>query len=198
MSAAADPGVGGFRPDQPRDGEPSDLEHPDIGPPDLRAFDDVLAANDGYAKTFQLAGLPAVAGRGLAVVTCMDSRIEPLQMLGLSAGDAKILRNAGARVTADVLRTLVLAVHLLGVTRVMVVTHTKCRMAQSSDDEVHAHILRTSGVDSRSLEFGTTSDQEASLREDVVRIRAHPLLPDDLAVLGCHYDVDSGELTPVV
>ena len=81
-------------------------------------FADVLGANDAYAQGFRLAGLPARAAAGLAILTCMDSRIEPLPLLGLRPGDAKILRNAGARVTDDVLRTLVLASYLLGVDRV--------------------------------------------------------------------------------
>ncbi len=89
---------------------------------------DVLAANEAYAQEFRLEGLAPRAAMGLAVLTCMDSRIEPLRMLGLEPGDAKILRNAGARVTDDVLRTLVLASYLLGVDRAMVVAHTKCRM----------------------------------------------------------------------
>ena len=92
-------------------------------------FEDVLAANEAYAHGFRLEGLEPVAAKGLAVLTCMDSRIEPLAMLGLEPGDAKILRNAGARVTDDVLRTLVLASYLLGVDRAMIVAHTKCRMA---------------------------------------------------------------------
>jgi len=161
-------------------------------------FADLLEANAAYARSFSLQGLAPRAARGLAVVTCMDSRIEPLAMLGLQPGDAKILRNAGARVTDDVLRTLVLAVYLLGVTRVLVVPHTKCRMAQSSDDDVHELIRSTTGVDTRSLEFRTTPDQEASLREDITRIEAHPMLPRDLAVAGCMYDVDTGVLTRLV
>src|SRR5690606_41676244 len=96
------------------------------------AFDDVLAANEDYVRSFDLAGLQPVAARGLALVTCMDSRIEPLDMLGLKPGDAKILRNAGARVTDDTLRTLVLAVYLLGVNRVIVLPHTRCKMASGS------------------------------------------------------------------
>src|SRR3954451_21824202 len=101
-------------------------------------FDDVLEANEAYVAGFQLAGLQARAARGLAVLTCMDSRIEPLAMLGLGPGDAKILRNAGARVTDDVLRTLVLASYLLGVDRVMVIAHTDCRMTAGAEEDVHA------------------------------------------------------------
>src|ERR1700761_3047249 len=96
-------------------------------------FDDVLAANADYAARFTDRGLAGRAARGLAVITCMDSRISPLQMLGLTDGDAKILRNAGARVTDDVLRTLVLAVHLLGVERVLLIAHTDCRMTKVTD-----------------------------------------------------------------
>ena len=103
-------------------------------------FFDVLAANRSYAATYRFAGLEPHAARGLAVLTCMDSRIDPLRMLGLRPGDAKILRNAGARVTDDVLRTLVLATTLLDVERVMVVAHTQCRMAAGTEDEVHAAI----------------------------------------------------------
>ena len=95
-----------------------------------RTFADVLAANETYANGFPLRGLQARATKGLAVLTCIDSRIEPLAMLGLRPGDAKILRNAGARVTDDVLRTLVFASYLLGVDRAMVIAHTDCRMAR--------------------------------------------------------------------
>src|SRR3954464_8014454 len=145
----------------------------------MDSFDDVLSANAEYAKQFRDPGRPGMAARGLAVVTCMDSRISPLEMLGLEPGDAKILRNAGARVTDDVLRTLVLAIHLLGVDRVMVVAHTDCRMTKVTDDEVHADILER-GVDTRSLEFHTISDQADTLRRDVQRIRSSPYLPAGL------------------
>jgi carbonic anhydrase len=157
-------------------------------------FDDLLAANEGYAARFSAADLPGRAARGLAVVTCMDSRIEPLQMLGLSNGDAKILRNAGARVTDDVLRTLVLATHLLGVQRVMVVAHTDCRMSKVTDEQVHAQIWEQAGLDTRSLEFRTVADQKAMLAADVQRIRSSPYMPADLPVLGTLYDVSTGRL----
>ena len=161
-------------------------------------FDDLLAANRDYAATYPRERLAGRAARGLAVVTCMDSRIEPLQMLGLSRGDAKILRNAGARVTDDVLRTLVLAVHLLSVERIMVVTHTDCRMATVTDEQVHASILEQSGLDTRSLEFRTMDDQLTSLAQDVQRVRSSPYLPAGLPVAGCRYDVETGRLEIVV
>jgi carbonic anhydrase len=158
------------------------------------AFDDLLAANETYANTFSDGELTGRAARGLAVVTCMDSRIDPLGLLGLHAGDAKILRNAGARVTDDVLRTLVLAVYLLGVDRVLVMPHTDCRMAKSTDEEVHRLIATEHGIDTRSLEFQTVRDQEETLRHDITRIMTSPFLPQTLTVGGALYDVRTGRL----
>lgn len=159
-------------------------------------FADVLAANDAYRQGFELAGLEARAARGLAVLTCMDSRIEPLAMLGLRPGDAKILRNAGARVTDDVLRTLVLATYLLGVERAMIVAHTKCRMAAGDEEDVHDAVRAAGGPDTRSLAFLVTSDQEATLRADVQRVRSWPYLAG-LQVGGFLYDVDTGRLSRI-
>ena len=157
-------------------------------------FADVLAANADYAARYELAGLEATAARGLGVLTCMDSRIDPLSLLGLEPGDAKILRNAGARVTDDVLRTLVLARYLLGVDRVMVMAHTRCRMACGAEDRVHDDIRAAGGPDTRSISFLTTADQQATVVEDVQRIRSSPYF-DDVAVGGFLYDLDTGRLT---
>ena len=162
--------------------------------PDDPTFADVLAANAAYTRDFRLGGLQATAARGLAVLTCIDSRIEPLALLGLCPGDAKILRNAGARVTDDVLRTLVLASYLLGVDRAMVIAHTNCRMAAGGEDEVHDAVEAAGGPDTRSLAFLVTDDQEATLHEDVQRIRSWPYL-ERLRVGGFLYDVESGRLT---
>ncbi len=166
--------------------------------PGLPAFHDVLAGNAGYAERFVDDGLRGRAARGLAVVTCMDSRIEPLQMLGLSRGDAKILRNAGARVTDDVLRTLVLAVALLGVERVLVVPHTDCGMASRSDEQVQEAVYANTQVDARSIDFFTVRDQREALERDVQRVRSWPFLPRGLPVTGAIYDVRSGRLEVAV
>ena len=164
---------------------------------DSGAFEDILAGNAVFAEQFEGRGLPAIAARGLAVVTCMDSRIEPLHAMGLRAGDAKILRNAGARVTDDVLRTLVLAVYALGVNRVLVMPHTQCRMASTTESEIHRLIAERGGLDSRSLDFLTTDDLHAALRHDLIKLRAWPYLPDDVAIGGAIYDVGTGLLEPV-
>jgi carbonic anhydrase len=160
-------------------------------------FADVVAANRAHVETFTPIVAAGVARRELAVVTCMDSRIDPLAMLGLSPGDAKILRNAGARVTDDVLRTLVLAAYLLGVRRVMVVAHTGCRMSGCTEADVHEAIAASGGPDTTSLSFLTTTDQEQALYTDVARVRAWPYLTD-LVVGGFIYDLQSGALRRVI
>ena len=160
-------------------------------------FDDVLKANEIFASRFTSEDLTGTAIKGLAIVTCMDSRIDPLRIVGMHAGDAKILRNAGARVTDDVLRTLVLASHLLGVNRVLVMPHTYCRMASTDEDGIHAAISMKSGVDTRSLDFQTTTDQLGALLKDIVKIESYPLLHDEVRVMGAIYDVKSGLLKAV-
>ncbi|HWH30899.1 MAG TPA: carbonic anhydrase [Mycobacteriales bacterium] len=164
----------------------------------MTAFADELAANAEYAAAFADHDLPAPAARGLAVVTCMDSRIDPLRMLGLRTGDAKVLRNPGGQVTDDVLTALVLAAHLLSVQRVLVVQHTDCRMAKVTDEQAHDAIREAGGVDTRSLVFGTIGDQRAALERDVQRVKSSPYLPPDLAVGGALYDVRSGRLELLV
>jgi carbonic anhydrase len=163
----------------------------------LEFFQDVLNANYSFAQTFQHSELTGTARKGLAIVTCMDSRISPLAVVGMQAGDAKILRNAGARVTDDVLRTLVLASYLLGVNRVLVMPHTDCRMASADEATIHATIKDQFGVDTRSLEFRTVSDQRSALTIDVTRIRTYPLLQKGVSVAGAIYNVSTGKLEPV-
>jgi carbonic anhydrase len=128
----------------------------------------------------------------------MDSRIDPLKIVGMSAGDVKILRNAGARVTDDMLRTLLLATYLLEVKRVLVMPHTDCRMASGTEEQIHQALFDASGVDTRSIEIRTVTDQVAALKDDVVSIQNYPLLPKDLEVVGAIFDVKSGELRKVV
>ncbi|MBK6763576.1 MAG: carbonic anhydrase [Micrococcales bacterium] len=157
-------------------------------------FEDVLAGNREFVQDHHHSGLSGRAAKGLALITCMDSRIDPLAALGMHAGDMKILRNAGARVTDDVLRTLVLATYLLNVDRVIVMPHTDCRMAKNTEAQVHDAILEEHGVDTRSLEFRTIDDPMTTLRADVQRIRSFPFIPDNVVVAGAMYDVATGAL----
>jgi carbonic anhydrase len=157
-------------------------------------FDDLLAANRTFAESFSLAGFDGVAHAGVALVTCMDSRIDPLRMLGLKPGDAKIFRNPGGRVTQAALEALVLGVHLLGVERILVVPHTRCAMATNTVAELRAKISESSGQDASWQSFGVIEDQIAALREDIRILRSHPLIPERVAIGGFMYDVDTGLL----
>jgi carbonic anhydrase len=159
-------------------------------------FSDLFIGNGLFVANFQGSNLTGSAAKGLAIVTCMDSRISPLEVVGMHPGDAKILRNAGARVTEDVLRTLVLATYLLGVNRILIMPHTDCRMAQGEESDIHATIAEQYGVDTRSLEFRTVINQRDALNTDVIRIRSYPLLRDGVTVGGAIYNVATGALEP--
>jgi carbonic anhydrase len=161
-------------------------------------FDDLLAANATYATDFTLRGIAPVAARGFALVTCMDSRIEPLTMLGLHPGDAKILRNAGARVTPDVLRSLVLATRFLDVREIAVMQHTDCALAHESDAGVRSRLggLGTAGVDT--WEFLAMPDPDAALAADVALVRGCAQLPGSVRTEGWRYDVETGRIERVL
>ena len=160
------------------------------------AFSDVLEANQKFVQSFEDQKLSGSARKELAIVTCMDSRINPLAVVGMQPGDVKILRNAGARVTDDVLRTLVLATWLLNVKRILVIPHTECKMASGTEEQVHQAIFETSGIDTRSIEIRTVIDQKAALATDLQRIKSFHLLPESIIVGGAIYDVHTGTLEP--
>ena len=141
------------------------------------AFDDLLAANRVFAESFDLGGFDGVAHAGVAVVTCMDSRIDPLRMLGLRAGDAKIFRNPGGRVTAAALEALVVGVHLLGVERILVVPHTRCAMATNTEGELREKVSESAGQDASWQTFHVIDDQIAALHEDIQVLRVAPADP---------------------
>jgi carbonic anhydrase len=160
-------------------------------------FDDLLAANRAYADTFDMAGFDGIAQAGVAIVTCMDSRIDPLGLVGLKPGDAKIFRNPGGRVGTDALEALVLATHLLGVKRILVVPHTRCAMASNTQPELRRKVGASAGEDASWMHFHTIADQEQALREDLARVRSHPLIAKETIVGGFIYDVDTGLLRRV-
>jgi len=157
-------------------------------------FADLVAANRRFAETFTLAGFDGLAHAGIAIVTCMDSRLDPLRMVGLQPGDAKIFRNPGGRVTDTALEALVLGVHLLGVQRILVVPHTRCAMATNTEDELRQQVSESAGQDASWQAFHVIDDQLAALEEDVKRLGSHPLIPDHVAIGGFLYDVDTGLL----
>lgn len=157
-------------------------------------FADLLAANATYAETFTDGGFDGIARAGVGIVTCMDSRIEPLAMVGLELGDAKILRTPGGRVDHITLEALVIAVHLLGVKRILVVGHTRCAMASSTTQQIRDRIEASAGQDASWLTISAIPDQIESLADDVQKLRTHPLVPEDVTVGGFIYDVDTGAL----
>ncbi|MDR7087068.1 carbonic anhydrase [Aeromicrobium panaciterrae] len=163
----------------------------------MRDFDDLLAANRTFAESFELSGFDGIAHAGVAMVTCMDSRIDPLRMIGLAPGDAKILRNPGGRVTDQALVALVLGVNLLKVNRVLVIEHTSCAMAKSTEDELKDKLGQAAGEDASWMTLGAIVDQMATIRADVQRVRSHPLISEDVLVGGFLYDVETGLLQPV-
>jgi len=165
---------------------------------DPSGFADLLTRNASYQEHFQHGGFDGIARAGVAMVTCMDSRIEPLGMIGLQVGDAKIIRTPGGRLTPDALVGCVLGVHLLGVRRILVVPHTRCAMASGNDDDLVAKARAQTGEDLSDMTIGASPDQHARLVEDVTALREHPHLRGRALVGGFHYDVDTGSLSQVL
>jgi carbonic anhydrase len=161
-------------------------------------FADLLTRNAGYQTRIRHGGFDGIAHAGIAMVTCMDSRIEPLDMIGLSIGDAKIIRTPGGRLTPDALIGCILGVHLLGVERILIVPHTRCAMASGEDADIVARVFDRTGDDLSDLVIGASPDQRARLEEDVTTLRQHPHVGDRALVGGFLYDVDTGALTQVL
>jgi carbonic anhydrase len=158
------------------------------------AFDDLLANNKMFAESFDQHGFDGIAHAGVLVVTCMDSRIVPLEMLGLTFGDAKIIRTPGARVTTSALAGCIAGVHLLNVNRIMVIPHSHCAMAAADDDVIIERIRNASGADASWVRFGASADQRRTLHRDAEKLRNQPLIGDRAVVGGFYYDVDTGLL----
>jgi len=150
----------------------------------------MLTANEAYAAARANVG-DARPSRHLAVVTCMDARIDVFAVLGLHLGEAHVIRNAGGRVTDDALRSLALSSQVLGVTAVAVMQHTKCGLAGVTDDELR----RLTGAD---LGFFTIDDHAAALREDIDILTSTPYLEPITTIAGFVYDVETGEINDVV
>jgi carbonic anhydrase len=156
----------------------------------MSEIDRALEANRGYAVDHEEVGDPRPRRR-LAIVTCMDARIAVFGVLGLHLGDAHVLRNAGGRITEDVLRSLALSTHVLGVDTVLVMQHTTCGLAGVTDDELRAR----TGAD---LGFFPIDDHAAALREDVDLLTSTPFLDKVVEIAGVVYDVETGHLDDVI
>ncbi|MDQ1374606.1 MAG: carbonic anhydrase [Actinomycetota bacterium] len=156
----------------------------------MTELDRLLAANDAYAAARASVADPQPS-RHLAVVTCMDARIDVFAALGLHLGEAHVIRNAGGRVTDDVLRSLALSTHVLGVNTVVVMQHTKCGLAGVTDEELQAR----TGAD---LGFFPIDDHTAALHEDVDLLANTPYLQPVKVIGGLVYDVETGQVANVV
>ena len=161
-------------------------------------FADLLTRNVGYQTQFSHGGFDGIAHAGIAMVTCMDSRIEPLEMIGLRVGDAKIIRTPGGRLTSDALIGCILGVHLLGVKRILIVPHTRCAMASGEDADIVERVRSATGEDLSDLHLGASTDQYARLTEDVKALRDNPHIGDRAEIGGFLYDVDTGALTQIL
>lgn len=160
-------------------------------------FEKFLKTNQAYADLHEEAHLPLPPKTRVAIITCMDSRLHVAQALGLALGDAHILRNAGGRVTEDMIRSLVISQQQLGTREIIVIHHTDCG-AQTFTNEGFAQQLKADlGVDVEGQDFLPFTDVEDSVREDIQRLKASPLIPDDIIISGAVYDVDTGRMQRV-
>ena len=181
-----------------------------------RILEEVLSANEKYAANFgDKSELPIPPGRQFAILTCMDARLDPAKFAGLSEGDAHVIRNAGGRASNDAIRSLVISHKLLGTREWFVIHHTGCGMETFTDDtirEILAGSRKTARGDDPggpdaggSLEATEANDidwlifkeKEGSVVSDVRRLRAHPLVPQDIPIHGYIYDVKTGRLVEV-
>jgi carbonic anhydrase len=160
-------------------------------------YEDNLAANREYVEQFNLGHLPMPPSKKLAVVACMDARLTVEKVLGLSTGEAHIIRNAGGLVTDDALRSLIISSHLLGTRTYYVIHHTDCGMLTFTDEQLREKLKSETGHDASHLHFHSFSDVEQSVRAQLEKIRNHPFLISGTDIHGFVYDVRSGKLQEV-
>jgi len=163
----------------------------------MSALDELLAANEGYAASFSKGDLPVPPARKVAVLTCMDARLDPERFLGLEEGDAHIIRNAGGRASDDAIRSLVISYKLLGTREFLVIHHEDCGMMTHTNEQIREALRRDLNADASGIDFLPFSDLDESVREDVQTIRSSPLIADDIEVRGLVYDVKTGRLREV-
>src|SRR5947209_3819882 len=155
-----------------------------------------LHANEAYASTFHKGVLAMPPASHVAVLVCMDARIDPARALGLEEGDAHVIRNAGGR-AADALRSLIISEQLLGTTQIVVIHHTDCGMLTFSNEDLRTKVKQELHANADNIDFLPFSDLEQSVRDDVTFLRASPFIPQSIEISGFIYDVKSGKLLPV-
>ncbi|WP_067935790.1 beta-class carbonic anhydrase [Alicyclobacillus kakegawensis] len=159
----------------------------------------LLEANQAYAERFSQGELPIPPTKKIAVLTCMDARIDPLQALGAELGDIHVIRNAGGRVTEDTIRSLVISEQLLGTNEILVLHHTDCGMLTFKNEDLYDKVSQRLGPDSATaaskIDFLPFGDLEQSVRDDIKVLRDSPLIPKDVPIYGAIYDVHTGKIT---
>jgi carbonic anhydrase len=160
--------------------------------------DDVLKANEKYAQSFTYANLPMPPGRKLAVVACMDARLDVEQILGLQPGDAHVIRNAGGIASADAIRSLIISTHLLGTQEFIIINHTDCGMLTFKDEDLRARLQRETGaLAAEPARFYAFPNLEQNVREQILAVKSHPWIPRQIPIRGFIYDVKTGKLKEV-
>ena len=160
-------------------------------------FENFLKANQAYVELHGDLHLSIKPKTKVAIVTCMDSRLHVAQALGLALGDAHILRNAGGRVTDDMIRSLVISQQQMGTREIVVLHHTDCGAQTFNNEDFQEHLKCELGVDVSGQDFLPFQDVEESVREDIKLLRECPLIPDDVMISGAVYDVDTGRMIEV-
>lgn len=164
----------------------------------MSVTDEVLQANEAYSQNFDLGQLPIPPARKLAIVACMDARLSVEQVLGLKAGDAHVIRNAGGIVTEDALRSLIISHHLLGTEEIIIINHTDCGMLKFKDSALRAQLqAKTGAIASEPKHFHAFGDLEENVRRQIDRVATHPWIPRHIPVRGFIYDVKTGRLQEV-
>ena len=162
----------------------------------MSTTDELLANNEAYVASFDKGGLPMPPGKKLAVLACMDARLNVYGMLGLSEGDAHVIRNAGGVVTDDEIRSLAISQRLLGTEEIILIHHTDCGMLTFTDDDFKKSIREETGIKPE-WAAEAFSDLDTDVRQSIARIKASPFIPKKDSVRGFVYEVESGRLREV-
>ncbi len=162
----------------------------------MSTTDELLRNNERYAESFEKGDLPMPPAKQIAIVTCMDARLSPYVMLGLSEGDAHVIRNAGGVITDDEIRSLVISQRLLGTREVMLIHHTNCGMLTFSEEEVKGQIQEEVGI-KPPFALESFTDLEENVRQSIRRIETSPFIPHKDSVRGFIYEVETGRLREV-
>ena len=161
-------------------------------------FENFLKANQAYVELHGDLHLSIKPKTKVSIVTCMDSRLHVAPALGLALGDAHILRNAGGRVTEDMIRSLVISQQQMGTREIVVLHHTDCGAQTFNNEDFQEHLKCELGVDVSGQDFLPFQDIDESVREDMKLLQESPLIPDDVVISGAVYDVDTGSMRQIL